>query len=176
MSELKKALRAITNTDDEVYSIVGKVTKVDKTRRVVNVQPLNGDAEILGVKLQSNESNTEGVVIFPKKGSNVVVTFLNKNTGYVALFSTVEMLEYKAKQLKISVDTEGVHLERNGVDLKQVFDTLVEHTDNAYDFLIKLKVVTPAGPGKLSPDMILLVKAEQLKLTLLKNQISQIIK
>jgi exosome complex RNA-binding protein Csl4 len=176
MSDIKKALRAITKTDDEVYSIVGEVTKVDKKRRVVNVQPLNGDAEILGVKLQSNESDTEGLVIFPQKGSNVVVTFLNKNTGYVAMVSSVEMVEYIAQNLKISLDTEGVHVERNGADLKKIVDTLVEHTDTVYDFLIKLKIVTPSGLGKLSPDMILLVKAEQLKLTTLKNQISQILK
>lgn len=175
MSEVKKAIRSLMNTDDEVYSIIGKVTKVDKKRKVVNVEPLNGDAEILGVRLQSNESDTEGVVIYPKKGSHVTVTFLNKDTGYVAQFSEMDGIEWKFKNLKGAVNSEGVHLENNGADLKKVVDAIIDNTDKIYDFLIGLKIIIPTGIGKLSPDTIVQVKAEQIKLSALKNQLAQLL-
>jgi hypothetical protein len=175
MSEIKSAIRSLVSNDDEVYSIVGFVTKVDKKRKVVNVQPLNDDAELFGVRLQANESDTEGVVIFPKKGSNVTVTFLNKNTGYVAQFSEIESVEWKVGTLKSVVNTEGVHIENKGSDLKKVVDAIIENQDKTFDFLIKLKVVTPAGIGTLSPEIITQVTIEKQKLAVLKNQIAQIL-
>ena len=175
MSDIKSAIRNLVSNDDEVYSIVGYVTKVDKKRKVVNVQPLNDDAEILGVRLQANESDTEGVVIFPKVGSNVTVTFLNKDTGYVAQYSEIESVEWKFKKMKGVANSEGVHLENDGADLKKVVNDIVDNTDKIYDFLIKIKIVTPAGLGKLSPEMIAQVAIEQQKLNVLKNQIAQLL-
>lgn len=175
MNEVKKAVRSLVNTDDEIYSIVGKVTKVDKKRKVVNVEPLNGDAELFGVRLQSNESDTEGVVIYPKLDSNVTVTFTNKNTGYVAQYSEIEGIDWKFTNLKGTVNGDGVHVEKNGADLKKIVDTIIENQSKMFDFLLKLKIVTPAGIGTISPEMITQITVEKTKLETLKNQIAQIL-
>lgn len=82
----------------EIYSIICEVTELNETERTVDVAPLNGDAEIFGVRLQSAISLNNGFVIFPKIGSVVIVTFLNKLTGYVSTFSEID---------KIYIDSEN---------------------------------------------------------------------
>jgi hypothetical protein len=92
-------LRMITNDQTtEIYSIICEVTELNETERTVDVAPLNGDAEIFGVRLQSAISLNNGFVIFPKIGSVVIVTFLNKLTGYVSTFSEID---------KIYIDSEN---------------------------------------------------------------------
>jgi hypothetical protein len=175
MKEFKDALRKIAAPDGELYSIVGKVTKVDKRRRVCTVSPINGDADLFGVRLQANESNTEGGIVYPKVDSFVIVTFTAQNAGFVSCFSTVEGFEFVAGQLKITATTEGVHLEKNGVDLKDIFEKMIDKSSKTLDFLLQLKVVTPTGLGTLSPEMVVPITQEKAELATLKQQISQLL-
>lgn len=97
MEESKKNIGELLRmiVDDptkEIYSIVAEVTELNETERTVDVTPLNGDAEIFGVRLQSSISLNTGLVIFPKVGSVVIVTFLNKLTGYVSTFSEIDKI------------------------------------------------------------------------------------
>lgn len=82
---LREIINEIVKNNDEIYSVVAKVTEVDEDARTVDVEPLNGDAEIFGVRLQPDMEGTTGIVMIPKVDTNVVVTFLNKSTGYVSL-------------------------------------------------------------------------------------------
>lgn len=68
----------------EIYSLICKVTEINETERTVDCEPLNGSAEIYGVRLQPDFDGSTGIVEFPKKDSNVIVTFINKNTGFVS--------------------------------------------------------------------------------------------
>lgn len=175
MKELREAIRTLSQNYDEVYSIVAKVKAVDKSKRTCTVEPLNGDAALFGVRLQSEESSDKGLVVFPKVGSSVIVTFLNRETGHVTAFSEWDNTEFVLGQLKVKVDTEGVHLERNGGDLRKIIDAIVENSEKTFDFLLKLKVVTPSGVGTLSPDIAVQVTTEKAKLSALKNQIKQLL-
>lgn len=89
---LKEAIQSLASTNDEVYSVVGTVTAVDAEKRVCDVQPSNGDAELFDVRLQA-QLQGEGFLLVPAEGSDVVVTFLNQQTGYVAMCSTLERIE-----------------------------------------------------------------------------------
>ena len=172
---LKNAIRQIADKKEQVYSIVGTVTAVDKSARTCEVEPVNGDATLFDVRLQADEDGADGVVIFPKIGSNVIVTFFDHSTGYTAAMSSVESIELVFNQLKIKMNTDGIRVEKNGVDLLGIMETIIDNSEKCYDFLIKLKVVTPTGTGLLSPDIIAQVTAEKLKLPAFRQQLKQLL-
>ena len=85
MDNIKQLLQTIVKDPTvENYSIVCSVSEVDEAERSVDVKPLNGDAEIFGVRLQSEFNSTAGFCLIPSVGSVVIVTFLNNKTGYVS--------------------------------------------------------------------------------------------
>lgn len=84
---------------ENFYSIVGTAINVDETTRTCDIKPIEADAPRAGINLQSVQSGTEGIVIIPKEGSFIAVTFFDKRTGFVSLTSEVE---------KILIDTDLV--------------------------------------------------------------------
>lgn len=82
---LKEAIERLTERNEEVYSIIGKVDAIDKNKRTCDVLPLQDEEAVLyDVRLQAGLEGAKGTICFPKVGSVVVVTFLNKDSGYVA--------------------------------------------------------------------------------------------
>lgn len=90
---------------ENFYSIVGRAVNVDETTRTCDLEPIEANAPRAGINLQSVESGTTGIVIIPKEGSFIAVTFFDKRTGFVSLTSDVE---------KILIDTDLVQY--NGGD------------------------------------------------------------
>lgn len=82
---IQTAIREIAKPADEVYSVVGVVTGVNANARTCDVRPSNGMADLYDVRIQAAPMGDEGVTYTPKIGSVVVVTFLNRHTGYVAV-------------------------------------------------------------------------------------------
>lgn len=95
IAELLKIIS--TDTTAEIYSVVCEVTSVNETERTIDAKPINGNAEIFDVRLQSSISSKVGFVVIPKINSFVIVTFINQQQGYVALATEID---------KIFVDTE----------------------------------------------------------------------
>jgi hypothetical protein len=89
-NSIKQAIRELTKTDDVLYSVLCKVKSVDTTNNTCDCEPINGDANLLDVRLMAQ--NTNGFLIIPTVDSTVVVTMINKYTGYVAMFSDVEKI------------------------------------------------------------------------------------
>lgn len=102
MSKLSEVLGQLIKTQEEDYPIIGVVTSVDEGERTCEVEPANGDADILGVNLQANIEFDNGVVKIPAIESEVIVSFLTKESGYVSLFTELS---------KIIVDIGGQTLE-----------------------------------------------------------------
>jgi hypothetical protein len=88
---IKEAIRDLVKTDDVLYSVLCKVKSVDTTNNICDCEPINGDADLLEVRLMAQ--NTNGFLIIPSVDSVVVVTMLNKYTGYVAMFSDVDEIQ-----------------------------------------------------------------------------------
>jgi hypothetical protein len=65
---------------------------VDETERTIDATPLNGDAEIFNIRLQSEINSNNGLCIFPVVGSVVIVTFMNNLTGFVSTFSEIDKI------------------------------------------------------------------------------------
>lgn len=77
----------------EIYSKICVVNSVDKTLNTCDVSPLDGDAEIFDVKLIATESQ-KGFIKYPVKGSNVIITFIDKDTAFLSLCTEVEEVIY----------------------------------------------------------------------------------
>ena len=139
-NDLAGALKTITKTSDEVYAKVCEVLEIDQDEKTVNVKPVDDTAEIYNVRLQA-ESETGGLVLFPKVGSMVLVVFINKNNAAVVNTSEIEKLElvienselqidkdkflFKREQVQLEVDQEGFLLKKENETLKKLMADLI---------------------------------------------------
>lgn len=143
ISELVKKL-----SDDptiEIYSIACTVDSVDSAERTCDVTPNNGDAQIFGVRLQSvvDEDSIEpkGFIIFPVVGSEILVTFINSQTGYVGSYSEVDLYIIESKN----------------ESLKAILSDLIDAINN-------IQVTTPQGPS--TPPLLNKAEFDAIKLRL----------
>lgn len=91
MSEtLLQVLKRAVNTGEEIYSQVCVVNSVDENARTCDVSPLNEDADIVAVRLSATIDSTQGVVIIPKVGTNVIVTFITRNVAFISMCTDAE--------------------------------------------------------------------------------------
>ena len=142
----------------EVISIIGKVIKVSSDS--VDVEPVNGDAIIYGVRLQASEKKAS-VLMKPKSGSFVIVTFINRNQAYVSSVSDIDSVAIKIGQY----------------DVSDLISDCMDNMTGILDLINKLKVLTPAGPStNLTPDSIAEVVKLKSKISVLKNSLKSIIK
>lgn len=159
---LRDIIQGAADQKEQLYSVVGTVTAVDLDDMSCDVEPSNGDASILGVRLMADPLAGSYVIQVPKVGSAVVVTFLNKATGYLAMCSEIEYIEIKAGTSTLKIDQDG-HLIQKGVDsLGSVLSDLITQ--------ITLITVTSSAPGSpTSPPL------NVAAITALNTRISQIL-
>lgn len=119
---------------ENFYSVLGKAKNVDVDERTCDLESIEGDAGRSGIRLQSVIGETKGVVLIPKEGSFIIVTFTDNRSGFVSLTSEIEK----------------IHFEAGGEDLKAILNDLIIEIKNAI-------INTPAGPGTVAePTKIIL--------------------
>jgi hypothetical protein len=119
------AIKKLTKTSDEVYAKVCEVIEVNQSEKTIDVKPIDGTAEIFDVRLQA-ESETGGLVLFPKKGSAVLVVFINKNCAAVVNTSEITNYELKIRNCEFSIDKEGFLLKKENETLKKLMADLLK--------------------------------------------------
>jgi hypothetical protein len=97
----------VKDPNAEIYSVVGEIIEIDETARTCDVKPLNGDAEIFGVRLQSESNSTDGFVIIPTKNSVGIVTFINRTTGILSVCNKIDKVILKS-EIEINIDCEKI--------------------------------------------------------------------
>lgn len=108
MNDIQEILRKLSGFESEqIYSLVCKVISLDKLSRSCVCEPLNGDSTIHDVKLQADNNQSTGVVVFPTIGSFVIVTFLSKEIAYIALSVEVDEIEIDATKIIINKGVNG---------------------------------------------------------------------
>lgn len=128
---IKESIQRLADKGEVVYSIIGTVIAIDHEARTCDVAPNdNTDAVLYEVMLQAAFDSNTGIVIFPKVGSDVIVTMLDRNTGYVALMSEIENIEIKT----------------TSVDIKAEVTQLYEMLEKMLDTIKGLKLLTQSGP------------------------------
>lgn len=120
-----------------LYSQLAKVDAVDKSALTCDVSPINGDAKIFDVLLQTGKG--KGWVAYPKKGSVVMVTMVSKDSGFVSMLSDVE---------KFSLETQNESLKKI---LSDLLDAIAQLT------------VTCAAPGSPSAPPVNMAAFTQIK-------------
>lgn len=90
-AEIIRALTKFVKKNAPQQDIVCTVTEVNLTDLTCLCSPVNGDADIVDVRLITGTG--KGFVIIPKVASVVTVSFLNDATGYVSQFSTLDEIQ-----------------------------------------------------------------------------------
>lgn len=105
------AIRQIVLGGDlELYFKVCKVDDVDEDARTIECTPLDEGAPLTGVNLQANQNGKDGVVLFPAKGSHVVVGFLNPAVACVVQTTEISKAIVTIDQTEIVAETNSVML------------------------------------------------------------------
>lgn len=142
---IKNLITKLAEKGEQSYSLPGKVVEIDDKERTCTIQPHNDDAEILGVRLQANIGLDLGWVIIPKIGSDVIVTFLNDETGYVAIATDVEKVTLNVENQSLFLDKKGMQLGSDKSDLKTELNNLTTVISGLCDTLVKFQLSTNVG-------------------------------
>ena len=84
------ALKKAVETGAEIYSVIGTIKSVDKSKRTCVVIPVDGSPEIFGVRYTATESDSGGFIANPANGAFVVVTFFDDNNAFVSLVTQID--------------------------------------------------------------------------------------
>ena len=156
------------------------VDKVDESNRSCDVSPLDGGAMIYDVRLQASLDSAEGVCLIPAEGSQVIVTFINKQTGYVAACSSVDKVlvglgdmtaEISREAITATNGGQSVELSQDGLKVKGFFSAVSANESNSLktaieellDQLASAVVSTPSGPGTFDPAFISAIQVLKAK-------------
>lgn len=170
------ALRKLTATNEEIYSVVGTVKAVDEAARTCDVQPINEDAELLDIRLQAVQNATEGAVMIPKVGSWVVVSFTSKADGFVSLTSTVDKILWKVGGQELAYSKDGLKINSDTADLKEQVQALFGVIDDLLTTLQTFTLSTNVGPTlAVMPPTITNLTKHQTDLAGIKQKIETIL-
>tara|TARA_R110000796_G_scaffold63139_4_gene145517 strand:- start:1478 stop:1912 length:435 start_codon:yes stop_codon:yes gene_type:complete len=84
------AIKKAVDTGAEIYSVIGTIKSVDKSKRTCVVEPVDGSPEIFGVRYTATESDSAGFIANPADGAFVVVTFFDDNNAFVSLVTQID--------------------------------------------------------------------------------------
>lgn len=129
-SNIIDLLRKALENDEEIYSKPCKVISVDEGELTCDVEPLDGDAEVLGVRLGSSVDS--GFYCVPEEDSIVLVSFISKEAAFVSAFGKVEKVVFTASD-KLVIKSE-----------KESLKDLLEET---LDAIQQITVPTGTGPS-----------------------------
>lgn len=106
---ISELIKTLAKNGDPVNCLICTVTKVDKSERTVDCEPVNEDAPLLDVNLQANQQGKVGFVQIPRIGSYVVVGFLSDGVAAVVLLcDDVESIEIVVGDYSIIINDNGI--------------------------------------------------------------------
>jgi len=85
-------IRELVKGEEEIYSKVCKVVSISGDS--AELAPLDGDANLLSVKLISGTAETPFLVV-PEIDSVVLATFISRNTAFISLCSEVKEIQLR---------------------------------------------------------------------------------
>lgn len=98
---IKELLQELLRNNEEMYS---KVCVVDAVNGLTcDATPVDGSAKILDIRLTANASSQNYYATVPKAGSQILVTFLNKDVAFASLVDDPDKLIYVSGPLVFEV-------------------------------------------------------------------------
>lgn len=106
----------------EIYSKICRVVSVDKEENTLEAEPIDGDANILDVRIGVNNGQDNEFLVYPSINSNVLITFINKNEAFVSSVSQVEEVVFNGGKNGglININTLIAELQKNTAILTQI--------------------------------------------------------
>ncbi len=89
---------------EKFYSLYGTVKSVNESDRTCVVTPIGDEPDQPEVRLQGDIGSKKGVVLIPKVGSVVGVTFVNSVAGFISLYTDIDKVIIEATK-EVSIDT-----------------------------------------------------------------------
>lgn len=124
----------------QIYSEVATVTSVNETDRTCEAELVSG-GKVYEIRLQSVIGNSNGFVQIPAVNSKILITFLNKSTGFVSLCSEVS---------KILIDTDLVQFNQGTLDGMVKINDLVSRINDLENLFTTLQ--TNIGSWIVAPN------------------------
>lgn len=137
MTDLRRMIQQLADQGHENYSMPGKVVSVNERERTCVVSPSNGSAQRFGVRLQAGIKGTKGICPIPKVGSDVMITFMNKATGYVALCTEVD---------KVIIDCDNIVFNEGNNGGLIIVSELLKKINRLEERMLTHQHISPAGP------------------------------
>jgi hypothetical protein len=120
---IKEIVTQLASDGGEYYGKVCLVKSVDGL--VCDCEPVDGDADILDVRLIADDSE-EFFVLVPAVGSIVIVEFLTKEASYVSMVSKVSEVKYKIGTAYYSTTEAGFLIQKGNDTMKQALVLIIE--------------------------------------------------
>jgi hypothetical protein len=170
------AIRKLSKTNDEIYSVIGKVIAVNGDTCDVELLT-GGDAIIYDCRLQVFKSDSSGVQITPKLRSIVIVAFLEKHVAYCALYSEIESVEWHIGQRIVRFNDGGLLIQNQNETLLSVLTEVLDAHNSVLSLLKKgYNVLTPAGVSTgIAPNSIVAIEAQAQKIAIIKTKLQKIL-
>ena len=121
---LRDIIQKLAQQENVFNTILGTVTEVSEADRVCSVQPIDGSADILDVRLSpilETDETDIGEYNIPAVGSIVFVTLLDKDNAFVSGFSVITKKVGTLGKLNYMMQSEGTEKVNINYDNKCTF-------------------------------------------------------
>jgi hypothetical protein len=98
IADIRSMLKGLNDKSVTMQMSTAEVVSVDKNEDSCECDPINGDANFVGVRLKASlDGVAEGFVIYPKVGTVVIIALINGDeaTAYVAQVSEIDEVKVK---------------------------------------------------------------------------------
>jgi hypothetical protein len=129
-AELINAFRKLAHT--ETVIIPGIVQAVDEEKGTLIVQTAEG-LKIEDVRLRSVIGDNDGVMVFPQKGSSVLMARINNSNNFVVIsIEKVDKVKYFLSGKYLEMDKDGLQVSAGDDTLKKCIDDLLDEIITIY--------------------------------------------
>lgn len=151
------------DNSSELYSRIGTVLSVDSELGTVDVEPIDGAADILGARLSPDLQTMTGIIQIPKVGSLVIVTFLSPVRAFISLVTEPEEIIINGGGHKglIIWDKLKAQLDANSSILQSLISTLtstpITEPGNGAPSALQAKLsaaLAGQSPGSFTEDIL----------------------
>jgi hypothetical protein len=93
MTSIVQSIKEAALRSEELYLKMCTVDSVDEKSRTITCTPDDDSAQLEEVSIQASFDREKGLFIVPKKGSRVLVGYLDKNNACVVKYDEIEKIE-----------------------------------------------------------------------------------
>lgn len=154
---IRDSINEIVKKRMPIVSIPARITAVNESKGVCDVEPLDGTAEIFDVLINGEQTDEAGIVIVPAVDSVVFVTFVSKEVAFVSLSSVIDKVFIKINDISLVLDKDGAVFNDGTLDgLVKINDLVsklnaIENNVNQLNGEYKSHIHTVTGAVPLVP-------------------------